>query len=110
MATAAQIALLRARLGAGTQDGSLSDTELGLLWDQAAETLGKYIGDTVVPEATRTRCTLDVADRLHTLEVSPNGQPVFVDLDGGGGVARIARDPLIGVYPILSLYMAGPIS
>lgn len=107
MATAEQIDLLRARLGAGTQAGSISDTELDLLWDQAAELLAKYIGEATVPESTVTRCTLDVADRLHTLEVSPNGQPLYVDLDGGSGVARIARDPLIGVYPILDRYLPG---
>lgn len=110
MATAAQINLLRSRLGAGTQEGALSDTELGLLWDQADEVLRAYCGDEYakVPTATATRCTLDVADRLLALEVAPNGAAMYDTLDASP--VPIARDPLIAVYPIVNRYLTPAIS
>lgn len=107
MATAEQITLLRARFNAGTQEGSLSDTELGLLYDQADETLCQYAKERwlTVPVATHTRLTLDVADRLHALEVAPGGQAQYDALDAPP--VGISRDPLIAVYPILDRYLRG---
>lgn len=109
MATAEQIALLRARLNSGDQQGAPSDLELGLLYDQAADLLGKYTAQpegrpaVVIPTPTLTRCTLDVADRLHALELAPNGQVQFSTLDSP--MPTISRDPLIAVYPILDHYL-----
>ena len=107
MATAQQIALLRARFNSGAQDGALSEVELGLLWDQADETLRKYAGARYVnvPAPTATRLTLDVADRLHSLEVSPGGQAQYDTLDATP--VGISRDPLIAVYPIIDRYLRG---
>lgn len=114
MATAEQIALLRARLNSGSQQGAPSDTELELLYDQASELVTQYISDgdgaprATIPVATLTRCTLDAADRLHALEVAPNGQAQFSTLDSPMPV--VSRDPLIAVYPILDRYLPGAIS
>lgn len=114
MATAEQIALLRARLNSGTQQGGLSDPELELLYDQAAALIARYIADptgaprATIDAATLTRCTLDAADRLHALEVSPNGQPQYATLDAPA--PSISRDPLIAVYPILDRYLPGGFS
>jgi hypothetical protein len=112
MATPAQIALLRARLKSGTSSGGLSDTELGLLYDQADELVRQYCKGpddedyyTRVPEATATRCTLDAADRLHALEVAPSGQAQYDTLDATP--IGISRDPLIAVYPIIDRYLPG---
>lgn len=109
MATAEQIALLRARLNSGSQQGAPSDLEIGLLYDQAAELVARYVSDeagqplAVVPAATLQRCTLDVADRLHHLELAPNGQYQFATIDSPA--PSISRDPLIAVYPILDRYL-----
>lgn len=115
MADATQIALLRARLNSGAQqDGALSDEELGLLYDQAAELIAKYVAPPAgypaaeIPPATLTRCTLDVADRLHALEVSPNGQMMYATLDTPA--PSISRDPLVATYPILNRYLPPALS
>lgn len=104
MATAEQIAVLRARLNAGTGEGSLSDTELALLWDDAASQVDVYVGDAVVPAATLTRAILSAADRMHILDVSPDGATQY---DAEGSPIRVSRDPLAGAYPLLARFVGG---
>ncbi len=105
MATPEQIALLRARLNAGASSGGLSDIELGLLYDQASEQLARYAGNeyATLPESSVTRWTLDVADRLHALEVSPGGIAQYDTTDAAP--IGISRDPLIAVYPQIDRFL-----
>uniref|UniRef100_UPI0035645BBD hypothetical protein n=1 Tax=Actinotalea sp. TaxID=1872145 RepID=UPI0035645BBD len=102
-----------ARLASGTGQGSISDDELGLLYDQADALVQQYAGARAAEllaaqPAMMTRCTLDAADRLHALEVSPNGAAVYGDLEATP--QRVARDPLIAVYPILDRFLEAGIS
>lgn len=57
-----------------------------------------------VPLAIRDRCVLEAGSELFHRRQAPNGIAQFATPDGAAPV-RVARDPLIGVYPILEPFL-----
>jgi len=90
--------------------GVTSTSKDALLTDcleDATALLNKYMGSAVVPTNIVDRCTLMVAYDLYERRNAPNGivNTQFQGADGQPATARIARDPLQGVYPILSRWV-----
>lgn len=70
--------------------------------------LNKYVGEAAVPEEIQDRSSLIVAADLYERRKAPNGivNQQFQNFDGvGQAPARIARDPLAGVYPLLNRWV-----
>lgn len=57
-----------------------------------------------VPVPIRDRCVLEAGSELFHRRQAPNGIAQFATPDGAAPV-RVARDPLIGVYPILEPFL-----
>lgn len=76
--------------------------------DDAAVLVNKYVGTATVPEQIKDRCILIAAYDLYERRNAPNGiaNQQFIAVDGIPSTpARIARDPLAGVYPLLSRWV-----
>lgn len=58
-----------------------------------------------VPDAIRHRCYLEAASELFHRRQAPNGIAQFGTPDMNP--IRVARDPLVGVYPLVSRYLGG---
>lgn len=81
------------------------DPYVGKCWAQALQLVATYIGDAVVPEPVRQRAILEVGSELYHRRSAPNGVAQFAALDGAP--VRVARDPMVGAYPILARYVGG---
>jgi len=95
---------LKEYLGASDEHDSM----LGACLSDAAVLLDKYVGGAAVPENIMDRCTLIVAADLFERRNAPNGivNQQFQSPDGvGQAPARIARDPLAGVYSVLTRWV-----
>jgi hypothetical protein len=101
------------------QIGSSEDAFIAVCWDEAKELVGNHIGGlaldeagvaarsaalALVPSTVLTRCYLEAGSELYHRKSAPNGITQFATPDGNAGV-RVARDPLVGVYPIAAPYM-----
>jgi hypothetical protein len=62
-----------------------------------------FIGQTYVPANILTRATLEVGSELYHRRSAPNGIAQFSTFDGTP--IRVARDPMIGAYPLLNRYV-----
>lgn len=90
---------LKAYVGAPDSDNSfVSDC-----WDQAHLLVDTFIGTAVVPAAVLTRAKIECGSELYHRRSAPNGVAQFATLDGGSAV-RVARDPMVGAYPLLYPY------
>lgn len=90
---------LKAYVGAPDSDNSfVSDC-----WDQAHLLVDTFVGTVVVPAAVLTRAKIECGSELYHRRSAPNGIAQFATLDGGSAV-RVARDPMIGAYPLLYPY------
>lgn len=75
-------------------------------WGTAAELVNTYVGTRQVPDSVLTRAVLDVASELFHRRNAPGGvMQQFTDL--GAAPVRMARDPMLGAYPILAPYVGG---
>jgi hypothetical protein len=76
-------------------------------WDEATSLVSAYIGtiDPViaVPIAIEERATLEVGSELYHRRQAPNGVAQFSSFDGAP--IRVARDPMLGAYPLLQRYI-----
>jgi len=61
--------------------------------------VANYIGGAAVPESIVDTCVLHVASELFHRRSAPSGIMQFATLEGSP--ARLARDPMAGVYEIL---------
>lgn len=101
--TAEELAALRGYVNAD----ATADAYLTKCWDTASDMVGARIGEvTTVPKAVRERATLDVASELFHRRNAPGGVlGQFADV--GAAPIRLARDPMLGAYPILAPYLPG---
>lgn len=90
---------LRDYVGAVASDSE--DAFVTSCWYEAEALVYKFIGGRDVPENVIERATLECGSELYHRRSAPNGIAQFASLDGGTAV-RVARDPMIGAYPILS--------
>ena len=59
----------------------------------------------VIPAGVKRRACLEVASELYHRRNAPNGVAQFAALDGAP--VRVARDPMLGAYPILNRFVPG---
>lgn len=75
-------------------------------WDEATALVTAYIGTidpvSAIPEIIVDRATLEAGSELYHRRQAPNGVAQFSTLDGSP--IRVARDPLLGVYPLINRY------
>ena len=71
-------------------------------WDEAKALVDAFIGDAEVPVAATERAYLEVGSELFHRRQAPNGVAQFTTIDGSA--IRVARDPMVGAYPILQRY------
>ncbi|SJM66842.1 hypothetical protein [Agrococcus casei] len=62
-----------------------------------------YVGSAEVPDKVRERAILEVGSELYNRRNAPNGIAQFATPDAAP--IRVARDPLVGAYPILRHYV-----
>lgn len=72
-------------------------------WDEATSLVSIYVGDIDVPIAILDRATLEVGSELYHRRQAPNGIAQFSSMDGTP--VRVARDPMLGAYPLLNRYI-----
>lgn len=99
MATAEQIAALKAYLRAPSDDG-LNDA-----YDTGAALVSGVVGSHTadVPAVVIAQCNLKAAAELFHQRNAPQGVAQFADQTGA--VVRVARDPLVGCYPLLRPFL-----
>ncbi len=94
------VAQLKAYVGAPDSD----DTFVTACWDEATALVNKFVGTATVPATVLLRAKIECGSELFHRRSAPNGIAQFATLDGGSAV-RVARDPMIGAYPILVAYV-----
>lgn len=75
-------------------------------WEEAVELVECYVGSADVPATVLKRACLEVGSELFHRRQAPNGIAQFATLDGSSAV-RVARDPMVGAYPILKRFIGG---
>jgi hypothetical protein len=87
-------------VGASQADAEFAATCYGT----AVALVDDLIGTATVPEDVKGRCYLEAGSELFHRRQAPNGITQFATPEGASPV-RIARDPLTGVYPLLTRYL-----
>lgn len=90
---------LKAYVGSSDVD----DTFVEDCWNTAEDLIASYVQSTKIPAQVLKRCNLEVGSELFHRRSAPMGVSQYATYDGAP--IRIARDPLIGVYPLLNRYM-----
>jgi hypothetical protein len=85
--------------GTATTDDAFLTTCLA----EATELISVFIGTVVVPSVVKDRAVKETASELYHRRNAPNGLSQFASFDGTP--IRVARDPMVGAYPILGRYM-----
>lgn len=88
---------LKAYVGATTPDDDFVDS----CWHEAIALVTKFVGTATVNADVLNRAYLECGSELYHRRSAPNGVAQFATLDGGSAV-RVARDPMVGAYPILT--------
>lgn len=84
---------------------SADDTFVEDCWDQAHLLVSNFCGlNDTVPVGILDRARIEVGQELFSRRAAPNGIAQFATMDGTQGV-RVARDPMVGAYPILQPYI-----
>ena len=73
-------------------------------WDEATALVASYTGTTDVPSSVLSRAIKECGSELYHRRSAPNGIAQFATMDGGAAT-RVARDPMVGAYPILRPYV-----
>jgi hypothetical protein len=63
-----------------------------------------FVGTATVNADVLLRAKIECGSELFHRRSAPNGIAQFATLDGGSAV-RVARDPMIGAYPLLTPYV-----
>jgi hypothetical protein len=90
---------LKAYVGSPDSD----DSFVADCWSQAHTLVDKFCGTAVVPADVLTRAKIECGSELYHRRSAPNGVAQFATLDGGSAI-RVARDPMVGAYPLLIPY------
>jgi len=88
---------IREYVGASAND---ADFLAGCLAESEA-LVTRFAGEVEVPEAIIDRAVIEVASELFHRRQAPNGVAQFATVDGSSPI-RVARDPLVAAYPILT--------
>ena len=73
---------------------------------EATALVGAYVGTATVPSEVLGRAALEVGSELFHRRSAPNGVAQFGTQDGAAPL-RVARDPMVGAYPLLNRYVSG---
>ena len=73
---------------------------------EATALVGAFVGTATVPSEVLGRASLEVGSELFHRRSAPNGVAQFGTLDGAAPL-RVARDPMVGAYPLLNRYVGG---
>jgi hypothetical protein len=90
---------LQAYVGASASD----ITYVTECFDEATALITVFVGKTYVPKLVLDRAVLEVGSELYHRRSAPNGIAQFGALDGAP--IRVARDPMVGAYPLLQRYL-----
>lgn len=90
----------RQYVGAAASD----DTFLGSCIAQAAALVARFIGTATVPHEVEDRAVLEACSELFYRRQAPSGIAQFAAVDGTSPI-RVARDPMVAAYPILTPYV-----
>lgn len=93
-ATVEQLALYT---GAGPSDSAYVSECL----TEALALVSRFVGSATVPEAVIDRAVIEVGSELFHRRQAPNGIAQFATADGSSAI-RVARDPMVSAYPILT--------
>ena len=96
---------LRAYTGAGSAD----DDFLAQCLEASNALVSNYVGSADVPISVLDRAALEAASELFHRRSAPMGLTQFATMDGTSAI-RVARDPMIAAYPLLSPYLRGGIA
>lgn len=102
---AVSVEQLRAYTGAANGDNGF----LGECIAQASALVVHHVGTAIVPVAVSDRAVLEVASELFHRRQAPNGVLQFSTFEGSNPV-RVARDPMVAAYPILTPFMGSGIA
>lgn len=108
MASAELIAALTAYVKSGAVTVSTSDAAfIEACADEALALVDRFVGADAeqVPASVLNRAYLEVGSELYNRRTAPNGISQFTSADGSA--IRVARDPMVGAYPILQPFMRG---
>lgn len=72
-------------------------------WDEATSLVSIYVDGFEIPIAILDRASLEVGSELYHRRQAPNGIAQFSSMDGTP--VRVARDPMLGAYPLLNRYI-----
>jgi hypothetical protein len=90
---------LKAYVGASSND----DAYVEECWDTAKDLVASYIKSSKIPVSVLKRCYIEVGSELFQRRNAPTGVAQYATYDGAP--VNTARDPLVGVYPLLNRYM-----
>lgn len=90
---------LKAYVNASNDD----DTYVEECWDTAKDLVASYIQSAAIPPQVLRRVYIEVGSELYHRRNAPMGVAQYASYDGNP--VRIARDPLVGAYPLLNRYM-----
>lgn len=90
---------LKAYVGASVDDDAFVED----CWKTAQDLVASYVKSNKIPPNVLKRVYLEVGSELFQRRNAPLGVSQYATADGAP--ARIARDPLAGVYPLLNRYM-----
>lgn len=90
-------------------DATSDATYLASVLAEAEALVAVYVGEAIVPEPILNRASLEVGSELFHRRNAPNGVAQFAS-EAGAQPLRIARDPMVGAYPILNRFVVGGIS
>lgn len=83
----------------------LDDDFVEHCWDQAHLLVSNFCGtNDTVPAKVLDRARIEVGQELFSRRAAPNGIAQFATMDGSNAV-RVARDPMVGAYPLLQPYV-----
>lgn len=92
---------LSAYVGANSGDDAFVED----CWEEASALVSAFVGTAEVPPVVLHRASLEVGSELFHRRQAPSGVAQFATFDGAP--VRVARDPLVGAYPLLRPYV-GP--
>lgn len=80
------------------------DTFLGSCLSEATALVARFIGTATVPVEVEDRAVLEACSELFHRRQAPSGIAQFATVEGVSPV-RVARDPMVAAYPILTPYV-----
>jgi hypothetical protein len=98
------MALTSAALKTYVNAPSADDAFITQCWNEAVALVTKFIGTATVPETVVDRARVEVGQELYSRRAAPNGIAQYATFEGASAI-RVARDPMVGAYPLLQPYV-----